>query len=131
MKPIVDSIECQRDSPYFRHVLEENEKNIEVLECKLEKIIKQCTQMVNIGKTFNMEQEEIKTLKEKRHHFDKNSQEFDGLLLRFANTSKVPESDEMYKQVWAMRQAFRHTCLDYAHALSMLQAKKRHEVVDA
>ncbi|KAK8751968.1 hypothetical protein OTU49_011377 [Cherax quadricarinatus] len=59
MKAIIDNIECQRDSPRFRQVLEENEKDLDTLEGKLEKVVKQCNQMVAAGKQFNQEQEQL------------------------------------------------------------------------
>lgn len=37
----------------------------------------------------------------------------------------------MSNLVIATRRAFRHTAVDYVHALSVAQGKKRHEVVDA
>ncbi|XP_071514792.1 arf-GAP with coiled-coil, ANK repeat and PH domain-containing protein 2 isoform X2 [Panulirus ornatus] len=59
MKAIIDNIECQRDSPRFRLVLEENEKDLDVLEGKLEKVVKHCNQMVSAGRQFNQEQEQL------------------------------------------------------------------------
>lgn len=55
----------------------------------------------------------------------------DTVLHRAANVSRTNDGEEMNKQVWATRQAFRHTAIDYMHALSMAQARKRHETVDA
>ncbi|XP_064461329.1 arf-GAP with coiled-coil, ANK repeat and PH domain-containing protein 2-like [Ornithodoros turicata] len=50
MKPIIELDECIRDSPKFREVLEENEESIDLLEAKLEKLVRLCSNMVETGK---------------------------------------------------------------------------------
>ncbi|KAG8230296.1 hypothetical protein J437_LFUL017774 [Ladona fulva] len=52
MKPLVEYEECLRDSPKFRAVLEEQEADIEQLEQKLEKVVKTCSSMIDVGKNF-------------------------------------------------------------------------------
>ncbi|CAL4079837.1 unnamed protein product, partial [Meganyctiphanes norvegica] len=191
MKAIIDTIECQRDSPRFRQVLDENEKDLDLLENKLEKVVKQCNQMVNAGKVFNQEQEqlvhilwdlagyfgcdtvvqsalnrllaalgeaakyhailidqaaraitknllhfiknELKSVKENKQYFDKVSSEMDSVLQRASVVSKSrpSEGEDMNNLLIAQRRAFRHTTVDYVHAISVAQGKKRHEVVDA
>ncbi|XP_076033523.1 centaurin beta 1A isoform X2 [Oratosquilla oratoria] len=59
MQPFVDMDECQRDTPYFRQLLELNEKDLDTLEGKLDKVVRQCKQMVTAGKQFNHEQEQF------------------------------------------------------------------------
>ncbi|XP_045583437.1 arf-GAP with coiled-coil, ANK repeat and PH domain-containing protein 2 isoform X2 [Procambarus clarkii] len=192
MKAIIDNIECQRDSPRFRQVLEENEKDLDTLEGKLEKVVKQCNQMVSAGKQFNQEQEqlihilwdlagyfgsdtnvqsalnrmlaalgeaakyhailvdqaaravtknlasfiknELRSVKDLRHYFEKVSGEMDSVLQRSSGVSRsraAHDVDDMKNLVIATRRAFRHTSIDYVHAISIAQGKKRHEVVDA
>lgn len=191
MKAIIDTIECQRDSPRFRQVLDENEKDLDSLEVKLEKVVKQCNQMVSAGKQFNHEQEqlihtlwdlagyfgndtavqsalnrmlaalgeaakyhailvdqaaraitknlanfiknELRSVKDLRHYFEKVSGELDTVLQRASGVSRTRthEADDMKNLVIATRRAFRHTTVDYVHAISIAQGKKRHEVIDA
>ena len=44
--------------------------------------------------------------------------------------SKVTDCDDMNKMVFARRQAFRHLAIDYVREISIVQGKKRHEIVD-
>lgn len=52
MRPNIDFAECLKDSPKFRASLEEAESDIDVLESKLEKLVKACNTMIDNGKTF-------------------------------------------------------------------------------
>ncbi|KAK8375630.1 hypothetical protein O3P69_008439 [Scylla paramamosain] len=191
MRAIIDNIECQRDSPRFRQVLEENEKDLDILESKLEKVVKQCNQMVAAGKQFNQEQEqlihtlwdcagyfsddssvqaalnrmlsalreaakyhvilvdqaaravtknlssfiknELHKVKDLRHYFEKVSGDMDSVLHRASSVSRTRTQDvnDINNLVIATRRAFRHTAVDYVHAMSIAQGKKRHEVVGA
>ncbi|XP_045112672.1 arf-GAP with coiled-coil, ANK repeat and PH domain-containing protein 2-like isoform X2 [Portunus trituberculatus] len=191
MRAIIDNIECQRDSPRFRQVLEENEKDLDILESKLEKVVKQCNQMVAAGKQFNQEQEqlihtlwdcagyfsddssvqaalnrmlsalreaakyhvilvdqaaravtknlssfiknELHKVKDLRHYFEKVSGDMDSVLHRASGVSRTRTQDvnDINNLVIATRRAFRHTAVDYVHAMSIAQGKKRHEVVGA
>ncbi|XP_064611026.1 arf-GAP with coiled-coil, ANK repeat and PH domain-containing protein 2-like isoform X2 [Liolophura sinensis] len=54
MKPTVDFNECLKDSPKFRASLEEAEADIEMLEAKLEKMVKLCSIMIDTGKHFSL-----------------------------------------------------------------------------
>ncbi|KAK3866722.1 hypothetical protein Pcinc_027760 [Petrolisthes cinctipes] len=191
MRAIIDNVECQRDSPRFRQVLDENEKDLDILEGKLEKVVKHCNQMVSAGKQFNQEQEqlihslwdlagyfqcdshvqsalnrmlsalgeatkhhailvdqaaraitknlssfiksELRPVKDLRHYFEKVSGEMDNVLQRSSGMSRSRHQDtqDMSNLIIATRRAFRHTAVDYVHALSVAQGKKKHEVVDA
>lgn len=53
MKQPVDFKECLKDSPKFRQSLEDAEHDIEQLEGCIEKLIKQCTAMIESGKQFS------------------------------------------------------------------------------
>lgn len=48
----LDLVECLRDSPTFRSYLEEEEKNIDQLDQKLDKILKICGSMVDSGNAY-------------------------------------------------------------------------------
>ncbi|RZF38700.1 hypothetical protein LSTR_LSTR011010 [Laodelphax striatellus] len=52
MQSIIDPEECLQDSPKFRSMLEEQESQIELLEHKLEKVLKVCGLVVDSGKTY-------------------------------------------------------------------------------
>ncbi|KAI8796058.1 arf-GAP with coiled-coil ANK repeat and PH domain-containing protein 2-like isoform X4 [Biomphalaria glabrata] len=53
MKHTVDFKECLKDSPKFRASLEDAENDIEALESRLDKLVKQCTAMIEAGKMFS------------------------------------------------------------------------------
>ena len=57
--------------------------------------------------------------------------ELDSVIQRSSSVNKSVDAEEVNKQVWATRQAFRHTSIDYMHAITLTQARKRHEIVDA
>ncbi|XP_022340712.2 arf-GAP with coiled-coil, ANK repeat and PH domain-containing protein 2-like isoform X1 [Crassostrea virginica] len=52
MKPTIDFKECLKDSPKFRASLESAETDIDVLEARLERLVKLCTIMIETGKSF-------------------------------------------------------------------------------
>ncbi|CAL1530470.1 unnamed protein product [Lymnaea stagnalis] len=53
MKHTVDFKECLKDSPKFRASLEDAENDIEALEIRLDRLVKQCTTMIDAGKAFS------------------------------------------------------------------------------
>ncbi|KAH9513496.1 Arf-GAP with coiled-coil, ANK repeat and PH domain-containing protein 2 [Bulinus truncatus] len=53
MKYTVDFKECLKDSPKFRASLEDAENDIEALEVRLDRLVKQCTAMIEAGKMFS------------------------------------------------------------------------------
>lgn len=189
MKPLIEFEECLRDTPKFRLCIEEVEKNVELLEQKLDKVLKNCSLTIDTGKAFvgqqnqfanslwelslyfsddpeimaflnklihalqemnkyhtilldqasrtvmkdlnNFIKSDIKRAKETRHYFERISSDLDIALNR---NSQVPKSRPMeYEEtsniLSATRSCFRHTALDYIHALTMLQAHKRHEIL--
>lgn len=189
MKPLIEFEECLRDTPKFRSCIEEAETNVDVLEQKLDKVLKNCNQMIESGKLFVGQQSQfanslwelslyfnddpeimaflnklihalqemnkfhtilldqasrtiikdlnsfiksdIKRVKESRHYFEKISADLDVALNR---NSQVPKSrsneyEETSNILSATRSCFRHTALDYIHSLTMIQSRKRHEVL--
>ncbi|XP_044734424.1 arf-GAP with coiled-coil, ANK repeat and PH domain-containing protein 2 [Chrysoperla carnea] len=74
---------------------------------------------------------DIKNAKESRHYFEKISGDLDVALVRNSQVqkSKVQEVDEIQNLLAATRSCFGHTTLDYVHNLTILQAKKRHEIL--
>ncbi|XP_032663236.1 arf-GAP with coiled-coil, ANK repeat and PH domain-containing protein 2 isoform X2 [Odontomachus brunneus] len=189
MKPLIEFEECLRDTPKFRSCIEEVEGDIDQLEQKLDKVLKNCSLTIDTGKTFvgqqnqfanslwelslyfsddpeimaflnklihalqemnkyhsilldqasrtvmkdlnNFIKSDIKRVKESRHYFERISSDLDVALNR---NSQVPKSrpaeyEEASNILSATRSCFRHTALDYIHALTMLQARKRHEIL--
>ncbi|XP_039296995.1 arf-GAP with coiled-coil, ANK repeat and PH domain-containing protein 2 [Nilaparvata lugens] len=170
-------------------MLEEQESQIELLEHKLEKVLKVCGQTVDSGKTYVGNQslfanalwdlsvcfrhqpdtmsrlnkliqalqemnkfhtmlldqasrtilknltvfvkENIKGVKESRHHFDKISAELDLALGRNAQAQKTrtSEIEESQHLLAATRKCFRHTALEHAQCVTVLQARKKHEIL--
>ncbi|XP_054009387.1 arf-GAP with coiled-coil, ANK repeat and PH domain-containing protein 2 isoform X1 [Hylaeus anthracinus] len=189
MKPLIEFEECLRDTPKFRIRIEEVEADVDLLEQKLDKVLKNCGQMIETGKLFIGQQSQftnslwelsmyfndgseimaflnklihalqemnkfhtilldqasrtvvkdlnsfiksdIKKVKESRHYFEKISADLDIALNR---NSQVPKSrpaeyEETSNILSATRSCFRHTALDYIHSLTMIQARKRHEIL--
>ncbi|XP_034832118.1 arf-GAP with coiled-coil, ANK repeat and PH domain-containing protein 2 [Maniola hyperantus] len=74
---------------------------------------------------------DIKGVKESKHHFDKISNDLDIALNRNSQVSrhKAMDAEEAVNLLLATRSCFRHTALDHVHKITMLQARKRHEVL--
>ncbi|XP_053609279.1 arf-GAP with coiled-coil, ANK repeat and PH domain-containing protein 2 isoform X2 [Plodia interpunctella] len=74
---------------------------------------------------------DIKGVKESKHHFDKISNDLDIALTRNSQVSrsKAGDVEEIVNLLVATRSCFRHTALDHVHKITMLQARKRHEVL--
>lgn len=70
-------------------------------------------------------------MKESRHYFEKISADLDVALNRNSQVPKTrpAEYEETSNILSATRSCFRHTALDYIHALTMLQARRRHEIL--
>lgn len=189
MKPLIEFEECLRDTPMFRSCIEEVEANVDLLEQKLDKVLKNCSQMIDTGKLFIGQQSQfanslwelslyfnddseimaflnklihalqemnkfhtilldqasrtvikdlnsfiksdIKKVKESRHYFEKISADLDIALNRNSQVikSRPAEYEETSNILSATRSCFRHTALDYIHSLTMIQARKRHEIL--
>ncbi|XP_012223196.1 arf-GAP with coiled-coil, ANK repeat and PH domain-containing protein 2 [Linepithema humile] len=189
MKPLIEFEECLRDTPKFRSCIEEVEKNVDQLEQKLDKVLKNCSLTIDTGKAFvgqqnqfanslwdlslyfnddpeimaflnklihalqemnkyhtilldqasrtvmkdlnNFIRGDIKKVKESRHYFERISSDLDVALNRNSQVpkSRPTECEEASNILSATRSCFRHTALDYIHALTMLQAHKRHEIL--
>ncbi|GLV32415.1 Centaurin beta 1A [Carabus blaptoides fortunei] len=189
MKVKIELEECLRDSPKFRNYLEDEEANIDQLEQKLDKVLKQCGIMIDTGKQYvgnqslfanslwelslhfredsdvmaslnklihalqemnkfhtilldqasrtvlknltSFTKTEIKDVKDHKHHFEKISTELDTVLLRNSQVARTrqQEVEEVQNLLLATRSCFGHTALDYVYRISMLQTKKRHEIV--
>ncbi|XP_063703447.1 arf-GAP with coiled-coil, ANK repeat and PH domain-containing protein 2 [Culicoides brevitarsis] len=184
-------VECLRDSPSFRLNLEEEERGIEHLETKLDKVVKACQAAVDQGKEFVAAQSAFATsLWDLQKHFqdDKSSHnalaklihliqemnKFHTTLLDQANRSvlktltaflkknvkEVKDSKILYNKVSenmdtalyknaqvnknrpleitetenylsATTSCFRHTALDYVNAITLLQSRKKMEILSA
>ncbi|EFX85448.1 hypothetical protein DAPPUDRAFT_314258 [Daphnia pulex] len=191
MKPIISYEECMRDSPKFRDALEENHANLDDLEIKLEKVLKNCNLTIDAGKTYlgfqnnlvqsmlqvsmhfkgdpavsqalnkvanslqetikyhsilidqtsrsvsrslnNFLKKDLKQVKDSRQHFDKISADLDTALARHAQAPKNSNKnqvDETSNVLIATRSCFRYTALDHLYTISLVQSKKRHEILD-
>lgn len=74
---------------------------------------------------------DIKTVRDNKMHFDKMSAELDNVLVRNSHTprSKHQEVEEIQNILIATRSCFGHQTLDYVNSISILQTKKRHEIL--
>lgn len=183
------NLEQTRNKKISKATLEEQESQIELLEQRLDRVIKMCGVMVDTGKTYVAQQslfanslwdlsvcfrdepettsklnklihalqemnkfhtilldqasrtilknlttfvkEDIKSARESRHYFDKISGDLDVALSRnsTATRSRPLETEEANNLLAATRACFRHTALDHVHCVTMLQARKRHEIL--
>lgn len=73
----------------------------------------------------------IKNAKESRHHLEKISGDLDAALTRNSQVpkSRPAEAEDSQNILSATRSCFRHTALDHVRVLSLLQTRKRHEVL--
>ncbi|XP_026327195.1 arf-GAP with coiled-coil, ANK repeat and PH domain-containing protein 2 isoform X2 [Hyposmocoma kahamanoa] len=74
---------------------------------------------------------DIKGVKESKHHFEKISNDLDIALNRNSQVSrhKPQDAEEIVNLLLATRSCFRHTALDHVQKITMLQARKRHEIL--
>lgn len=70
-------------------------------------------------------------MRESRHYFEKISVDLDYALSRNSQAprSRPMEAEESQNLLCATRSCFRHTALDHVYSLSILQAKKKPEVL--
>lgn len=210
MKPIVSYEECVRDSPKFRDALEENHSNLEDLESRLEKVLKNCNSTIESGRLYldqqnnlvqsilqvskhfdedppvvqalnkigtaltetlkyhyclldqasrtvsksisNFIKKDLKQVRDSRQVFEKVSAEMDDQLAKnaqpsrkFTGKDKSSSSaasanafsshgnvggDESSSDLISYRTRFRITALDHLNTVTLVQAKKRHELLD-
>jgi Arf-GAP/coiled-coil/ANK repeat/PH domain-containing protein len=89
------------------------------------------TVLVFMSRQFTSVFRDIKAARESRHYFEKISVDLDGALSRNSQAprSRLAEAEEAQNLLCATRSCFRHTALDYVYCLSVLQAKKKPEVL--
>ena len=76
---------------------------------------------------------DFKPMKDTKGYFNKLSQDLDSALYKNAAVSKnkAVDVEEATNMLTATQSCFNYTALDYVYLMTMLQAKKRHEIVDA
>ena len=77
--------------------------------------------------------EDMKQMKETKGYFNKISNDLDSALSKNAASSKSRPADieDSSNLLTATRSCFRYTGMDYVYQISMLQAKKKHVVVES
>lgn len=77
--------------------------------------------------------EDMKQMKETKGYFNKISNDLDSALSKNAAASKSRPADieDASNLLTATRSCFRYTGLDYAFQISMLQARKKHAVIES
>ncbi|XP_013780647.1 arf-GAP with coiled-coil, ANK repeat and PH domain-containing protein 2-like isoform X2 [Limulus polyphemus] len=75
---------------------------------------------------------DIRKTKDCKRYFEKISDDFDNALIRHSQVpkSKPHECEEVGNLLTSTRSIFQHSALDYAAQLSVLQSKKRFEILD-
>lgn len=172
-------------------LLEDEERNIDHLESKLDKVVKACQTAVEAGKEYVAAQsnfatclwdmkkhfeddkssqnalgkiihiiqemnkfhttlldqanrsvlktlttflkKDIKDVKDQKHLFAKVSESMDGALYKNAQVhkSKQIEVTETENYLSATTSCFRHTALDYVNLITLLQSRKKMEILSA
>jgi len=76
--------------------------------------------------------EDVKQMRDTRGYFSKLSSDLDSALQKNAAVSKSRpgEMEDAANLLTATRSCFRYTTLDYVYQISMLQSRKRHEVLE-
>ncbi|KAJ8320218.1 hypothetical protein KUTeg_001805 [Tegillarca granosa] len=110
MKPTIDFKECLKDSPKFRASLESAESDVELLEARLERLVKLCNVMIESGKSFKKASSDFITgVRDLASYFkddDLLSDDSKNCLVKFAH-----EMSEMLKYfATLMDQANRSVC---------------------
>ncbi|VEN51383.1 unnamed protein product [Callosobruchus maculatus] len=74
---------------------------------------------------------DIKQVRDYKQHFEKISTEYDTILIRNSHTPKTKpqEVEEVQNILVAVRSCFGHQTLDYVNSISVLQMKKRYEIL--
>ncbi|XP_054287756.1 arf-GAP with coiled-coil, ANK repeat and PH domain-containing protein 2 [Macrosteles quadrilineatus] len=74
---------------------------------------------------------DIKKIRDSHQNFEKASGELDMALQRNSQApkSRILETEESQRQLAAARECFRRTALNHVHLVTMLQARKPHEVI--
>lgn len=176
---------------YFRLNLEEEERGVEHLETKLDKVVKACQAAVDQGKEFVAAQsvfatslwdlqkhfqddknshnalakiihiiqemnkfhttlldqanrsvlktltsflkKNVKEVKDCKHLYNKVSENMDTALYKNAqvNKNRPLEITETENYLSATTSCFRHTALDYVNAITLLQSRKKMEILSA
>ena len=77
--------------------------------------------------------EDVKQMKDTRGYFNKISSDLDSALYKNSCVSKNRENEveEVTNLLTATQSCFRYTTLDYVYQISMIQSKKRTEVLEA
>ncbi|XP_077998264.1 arf-GAP with coiled-coil, ANK repeat and PH domain-containing protein 2-like isoform X2 [Glandiceps talaboti] len=86
-----------------------------------------------VSKTLNVfVKEEIRKVKETKRVFDKISDDLENAFAKHAqvNKAKPGEAEDTYNVLTATRSAFAHTALDYVCQISVVDSKKRYEILN-
>ena len=77
--------------------------------------------------------EDVKQMKDTRGYFNKISSDLDSALYKNSCVSKSRpnEVEEVTNLLTATQSCFRYTTLDYVYQISMIQSKKRTEILEA
>ncbi|XP_061163499.1 arf-GAP with coiled-coil, ANK repeat and PH domain-containing protein 2-like isoform X2 [Saccostrea echinata] len=98
MKPTIDFKECLKDSPKFRASLESAENDIDVLEARLERLVKLCSLMIETGKSFKRASSDFVTgVRDLAAYFKDDSMMSDDTMVSNCLNKFAHEMGEMLK----------------------------------
>nr|XP_040574543.1 arf-GAP with coiled-coil, ANK repeat and PH domain-containing protein 2-like isoform X2 [Lepeophtheirus salmonis] len=95
-------------------------------------VLEQASRSVALGLTRFL-REDVKQMRDTKGYFKKISDDLDSSLSKNASVSRSRpnEVEETTNLLLATRSCFRYTALDYVYQISMIQAKKKYEILDA
>jgi Arf-GAP with coiled-coil, ANK repeat and PH domain-containing protein len=93
-------------------------------------LLEQCSKTV-LKNISNFLKKDIKEVKDYKQIFSKISENFDGALYKNSqvNKNRLQEIIEAENYVFSTKSQFQHSALDYVNIITMLQSKKRPEIL--
>lgn len=93
-------------------------------------LLEQCSKTV-LKNISNFLKKDIREVKDYKQIFTKVSENYDGALYKNSqvNKNRMPEIIEAENYVFSTKSQFQHSALDYVNYITMLQCKKRPEIL--
>lgn len=93
-------------------------------------LLEQCSKTV-LKNISNFLKKDIREVKDYKQIFSKISENYDGALLKNSqvNKNRLQEIIEAENYVFSTKSQFQHSALDYVNCITMLQSKKRPEIL--
>jgi len=127
---LFNSMECndRQLSGYLSKVVSDYQEVINLQKASVDQVSEA------VGTSLNaFVRNSFKPMKENKAIFTKSSSELDNALYKNSSVSKARHSDidEAGSLLLATHSAFNYSAVDYVYSISVLQSRKKHEVLDA